>query len=200
MGWIRKILWLCGGIIFIITFLTMLSQVYLEGLGWSGINGKTYVFWYIFGSIFIGSMFIYDLISYLLLRSEVHRLMDETEQINSEEIAKILEAPLWRVRPIFRKREEPGILINISGKYLHFNEAFQEKFIEQYANRLTIGELARHFNLSKTDVNLIIDELDYKGILPEVEAPSDRPKQDEPAPGLRKTVRLRKKLKKKHRK
>lgn len=126
--------------------------------------------------------------------------MDETEQINSEEIAKTLEAPLWRVRPIFRKREESGILINISGKYMHFNEAFQEKFLEQYSNRLTIGDLARHFNLSKNEINLIIDELDYKGILPDVEAPTDRPKQDDPTTGLRKTVRLRKKLKKKHRK
>jgi hypothetical protein len=126
--------------------------------------------------------------------------MDETEQITSDEIAKTLETPLWRVRPIFRKREETGILINISGKYVHFNEAFQEKFLEQYSNRLTIGELARHFNLSKTDVNLIIDELDYKGILPEVDSPVDRPKQEEPTTGLRKTVRLRKKIKKKHRK
>ncbi|MHA1650109.1 MAG: hypothetical protein ACTSYB_07935, partial [Candidatus Helarchaeota archaeon] len=110
MGWLRRLLWISGSIVLITTFLTLISQVYWEGLGWSGIQLNAYIFWFIFGSILIGSMFIHDLISYLLLRSHVHQLMDETEQITAEEVAKILDEPLWRVRPIFRKRDEPGIL------------------------------------------------------------------------------------------
>ncbi|NVM54504.1 MAG: hypothetical protein HWN66_12440 [Candidatus Helarchaeota archaeon] len=199
MGWLRKILWLSGGLILAITFITMLSQVYWEALGWDGINLRTYIFWYIFGSLLIVSMFIYDILSYLLLRSDVHRLMDETEQITPEEITRMLDEPLWRVLPIFRKREEPGILISISGKYTHFNETFEQKFLEQYSQGFSIGEIANHFNLSKKEINLIIDELDYKEALPEVEIPAERPKREVTTKGLRKTVRRRKKLKKKGR-
>ena len=200
MGWLRRILWISGSIVLITTFLTLISQVYWEGLGWSGIQLNTYIFWFIFGGILIGSMFIHDLISYLLLRSHVHQLMDETEQITAEEVAKTLNEPLWRVRPIFRKRDEPGILIVQSGKYMHFNEVFQQKFLAQYSKGQTIGEIAHHFNLSKNEVNLIIEELDYKGVLPEVEIPKERPKQEQTTKGLRKTVRLRKKRKPSRRK
>jgi uncharacterized membrane protein len=199
MGWIRKILWIAGGLILLITFLSMISQVYWEGSGWDALNLNAYIFWYIFGGIIIGSMFAYDLISYLSLRSAVHELMDDTEQISAEEISKILDEPLWRVRPIFRNREEPGVLIVQSGSYLHFNETFQEKFLEQYGQGHTIGELAHHFNLSKAEVNLILDELDYRNLLPDVEIPVDRPKEEVSTKGLRKTVRLRRKHKKKRR-
>lgn len=197
MGWMRKILWICGGLTLFITFITMVSQVFWEGGGWEAINLNAYIFWYVFGGILIISMFAYDFISYLLLRSDVHTLMDETEQITPEEITRILDAPLWRVLPIFRNREEPGILISLSGNYTHFNETFEDKFLAQYLEGHTIGELAHHFNLSKKEVNLIIDELDYRGTLPEVEAPIERPKTETTVKGLRKTVRRRKKLKKK---
>ncbi|MHA1129782.1 MAG: hypothetical protein ACTSQI_16670 [Candidatus Helarchaeota archaeon] len=199
MGWIRKILWITGGLILLITFLSMVSQVYWEGLGWDAINLKTFIFWYVFGTLFIVSMFVYDLLSFLSLRSNVHRLMDETEQITPEEIAKILEEPLWRVRPIFRSRKDADILIVQSGKYMHFNRTFQEKFIEQYKQGLSVGELALQFGVSKTEINLIIDELDYKGLLPEVEKKVQHLEREHSTKGLRKTVRLRKKYKKKHR-
>jgi uncharacterized membrane protein len=199
MGWIRKFLWIAGGLILGITFITMVSQVYWEGLGWDGINLNAYLFGYIFGVIFIASMFVFDILSFSWLRSGVHQVMDETEQITPEKVARILDEPLWRVLPIFRKREAPGILIVQSGKYMHFNESFQEKLFEQYAEGKTIGELAHNLNLSKNEINLILDECDYKGILPEVKTPTDRPKQDQSTKGLRKTVRLRKKYKKKRR-
>jgi hypothetical protein len=176
----------------------MLSQVYLEKKGWDGINSGAYIFWYIFGGMLILSMFIYDLISYILLRSNVHQLMDTTEQTTPEELAKTLDEQLWRVLPIFRKREEPGILIEITGKYMHFNDGFEKKFIEQYTKGLSIGDLAIHFNLSKTEINFILDELDYKGALPEVTTPIERPKRELQQKGLRKTVRLRKKEKHRH--
>lgn len=199
MGWIRKILWIVGGLILAITFLSMISRVFWEGLGWEGINLNKYIFLFIFGGIFIGSMFVYDIVSYFLLRSTVQSMMDESEQITPEEIAKEFDEPLWRVLPIFRNKEDPGILIMQSGKYMYFNEVFQERFIEQYREGLTIGELANQCNLSKNEVNLIVDELDYKGLLPEVKAPVDRPKQEDSTKGLRKTVRLRKrKMKKRH--
>lgn len=197
MGWTRKLLWISGTLTLFITFITMVSQVYWEGLGWDGVNLNAYIFWYVFGGLIILSMFIYDFISYLLLRSDVHSLMDETEQITPEKITRILDAPLWRVLPIFRSREEPGILISLSGKYMHFNETFEEKFLEKFAQGLTIGELAHNFDLSKKEINLIIEELDYRGTLPEVKTPIERPKQEISTKGLRKTVRRRKKLKKK---
>lgn len=197
MGWIRRILLFSGGLVLVITFITMLSQVYWEDLGWEGIFLDAYVFFYIFGGCLIGSMFVFDLLSFIFLRSDVHQLMDETEQITPEKITRILDEPLWRVLPIFRKRESPGILIAQSGKYMHFNESFEEKFLEQYSQGLSIGDLAHHFNLSKKEINLIIDELDYKEILPEVEISADSPEREATTKGLRKTVRRRKKLKKK---
>ena len=197
MGWIRRILWFSGGLVLLITFITMLSQVYWEGLGWEGIILDVYVFFYILGGCLIGSMFVYDLISFILLRSDVHELMDETEQITPEKITRILDVPLWRILPIFRKRESPGILIVLSGKYTHFNDSFTEQFLDQYSQGRSIGDLAHHFNLSKKEINLIIDELDYKGTLPEVEVSTDSPEREISTKGLRKTVRRRKKLKKK---
>jgi uncharacterized membrane protein len=195
MSWIRKILWIAGGLIFAITFLTMLSQVYWEAKGWDGIDMGAYIFWYVLGAICILSMFIYDLGSFLLLRSDVHSLMDETEQTTPEGLAKELDKPLWRVLPIFRKREDPGILIELSGKYKHFNEDFEKKFLEQYSKGLPLGDLANHFNLPKTEISLILEELDYKGDLPEIETPIDHPTKETQAKGLRKTVRLRKREK-----
>ena len=192
MGWIRKILWISGGLILAITFLTMISQVYWETLGWNGINSGAYIFWYVLGAIFILSMFIYDFSSYFLIRSNVHTLMDETEQTTPEGLAKELDEPLWRILPLFRKRESPGILIELSGKYMHFNEDFEKKFLEQYSNGLPLGALANHFNLPKTEISLILEELDYKGALPEIETPIERTKKEAQAKGLRKTVRLRK--------
>jgi uncharacterized membrane protein len=192
MGWIRKILWIGGGLILAITFLTMISQVYWESLGWNGINSGAYIFWYVLGAIFILSMFIYDFSSFFLLRSHVHKLMDETEQTTPEGLVKELDEPLWRILPIFRKREDPGILIELSGKYMHFNEDFEKKFVEQNSKGLPLGELANHFNLPKTEINLILEELDYKGALPEIETPFERTKKEAQAKGLRKTVRLRK--------
>jgi uncharacterized membrane protein len=200
MGWIRKILWLCGGLILMITALTMVSQVFWQGLGWDNINLPSYLFWYIFGGSLILSMFIHDIVSYYLLRTNVQRIMDESERITPEEIAKQLDEPLWRVRPIFRKKEEPGVLISQSGKYIYFTEAFGQKIIDQYAKGLTIGEIARDLALSKVDINLILDELDYKGVLPEVVTPSDRPQHEETQKVIRKTVRLRKRIKKKRHK
>ena len=195
MGWIRKILWIGGGLILAITFLTMLSQVYWEALGWDGINSGVYIFWYVLGAISILSMFVYDFIAYFLLRSDVHSLMDETEQTTPEGLAKELDEPLWRVLPIFRKREDLGILIELSGKYKHFNEDFENKFLEQYSKGLQLGDLANHFNLPKNEISLILEELDYKGTLPEIETPIEHPKKETQAKGLRKTVRLRKKEK-----
>jgi len=195
MGWIRKILWIIGGITLLITFLTMMSQVYWEYKGWGGINSVAYIFWYIFGGILILSMLIYDFISYIQLQSNVHHLMDTTKQTTPEELAKTLNEPLWRILPIFRKREEPGILIELAGKFIHFNEVFEKEFLAQYTKGLPIGDLAFHFNLSKTQVNLILDELDYKERLPKVETPPERTKQEIQQKGLRKTVRLRKKEK-----
>ncbi len=200
MGWIRKILWLCGGLILMITALTMVSQVFWQGLGWDNINLPSYLFWYIFGGSLILSMFIHDIVSYYLLRTNVQRIMDESERITPEEIAKQLDEPLWRVRPIFRKKEEPGVLTSQSGKYIYFNEAFGQKVIDQYAKGLTIGEISRDLTLSKVEINLILDELEYKGILPEVTTPSDRPQHEEVAKGIRKTVRLRKRIKKRRHK
>jgi len=176
----------------------MISQVYWEGRGWGGINSEAYLFWYIFGGMVILSMFIYDLISYILLQSNIHKTMDTTKQTTPEELARTLDEPLWRVLPIFRKREDPGILIENAGKYTHFNEDFQKQFIEQYSKALPIGDLAFHFNLSKTEITLILDELDYKGVLPEVETPIERPTKEMQQKGLRKTVRLRKKEKHRH--
>ncbi len=192
MGWIRKLLWISGGLILAITFLTMISQVYWEALGWNGINSGAYIFWYVLGAVFILSMFIYDFLSFFLLRSNVHTLMDETEQTTPEGIARVLDEPLWRILPLFRKRENPGILIELSGKYSHFNEDFEKKFLEQYSKGLPLGDLANHFNLPKTEITLILEELDYKGALPEIETPIERTKKEAQAKGLRKTVRLRK--------
>ena len=79
-------------------------------------------------------------------------------------------------------------------------ETFGQKIIEQYAKGLTIGEIARDLTLSKVEINLILDELDYKGVLPEVATPSDRPEHEETSKGIRKTVRLRKKIKKRRHK
>ncbi len=198
MGWIRKILLISGGLILLFTFITMLSQVYTEGLGWDGIDQNLYIFLYIIGGALIGSMFVYDLVSFILLRSDVHQILDESERITPLEISRMLDEPLWRVLPIFRKRFEPGILISLSGKYMHFNETFQEQFLEEYSKGIhTIGELAHNFALSKKEINLIIDELDYKGVLPDVKAPLERHAKEISTKGLRKTVRRRKKLKKK---
>ncbi|MFX1298044.1 MAG: hypothetical protein ACFFD2_24740 [Promethearchaeota archaeon] len=198
MGRIRKILWIIGGLILGITLINMLSQVYWKGLGWDGINLQAYIFWYIFGSTFIVGIFVYDIISYISFRSNVHELIDKTERITPEEIAKILDEPLWRVLPIFRKRYEPGILIDQSGKYMHFNEIFKQKFLKEYLKDLTIGEHALNFDLSKSQIGLIIEELDYLGILPDKETPIIPQKQEITTKGLRKTVRLRKKKMKRH--
>lgn len=195
MGWIRRILWISGGLILAITFLTMVSQVYLEALGWNGINLSAYIFWYVLGAICILSMLIYDFTSYFLLRSGVHSLMDETEQTTPEGVAKELDEPLWRVLPLFRKREDQGILIELSGQYKHFNKDFEKEFLEQYSKGLPLGDLSNHFNLPKTEISLILEELDYKGDLPEIETSIELTKKETQVKGLRKTVRLRKREK-----
>ena len=197
MGWTRRLLWISGSIVLLVTFLTMMSQVFVEELGWEGIDQNLYLFLYVIGGILIASMFLYDYISVRLLRSDVHQIMDETERITPIEITRLLDEPLWRVLPIFRERFEPGILISLSGKYMHFNTDFEEKFLEEYSKGIPIGELAHKMGLSKKEINLIIEEMDYKGDLPEVETPIDRPQQQLSTKGLRKTVRRRKKLKKK---
>lgn len=185
--------------VLLVTFITLISQIYAEGLTWEDLNQNLYILLFILGAALIGSMFLYDLISYLLLRSEVHDLMDQTMQITPTEIARKLEEPLWRVLPIFRTHYDPGILINLSGNYIHFNEAFQEKFLEKYTKGLSLGDLAHQMNLSKKEITLIIDELDYKGTLPDVETPITPTRTSEreiSTKGLRKTVRHRKKLRK----
>jgi len=175
----------------------MMSQVFIEELGWEGIDQNLYIFLYVIGGLLIASMFLYDYISVRLLRSDVHQIMDEEDRITPIEISRMLDEPLWRVLPIFRERFEPGILISLSGEYMHFNTAFEEKLLEEYSKGIPIGELAHKMELSKKEVDLIIEELDYKGDLPEVETPIDRPQQELSTKGLRKTVRRRKKLKKK---
>ncbi|MHA1266576.1 MAG: hypothetical protein ACTSRS_15175 [Candidatus Helarchaeota archaeon] len=194
---IRMILWISGTIILLITFLTMLSQVFIEKRGWEGIDQNLYLLMYIFGGSLIGSMFVYDFISYLLLRSEVIKLMDATTQITPEQVSRQLGVPLWRVLPIFRRRIEPGILISLSGNYIHFNKTFQEAFLKKYATGLSISELANQFSLSKKVIQLILDELDFKDMLPSVEVPKKKTPEEISTKGLRKTVRHKRKIKKK---
>ena len=197
MGWTRRILWISGSIVLLVTFITMMSQVFIEELGWEGLDQNLYIFLYVIGGLLIASMVLYDYISVRLLRSDVHQIMNEEERITPIEITRMLDEPLWRVLPIFRARFDPGILISLSGKYMHFNTDFEENFLEEYSKGIPIGELAHKMDLSKKEINLIIEEMDYKGDLPEVETPIDRPQQELSTKGLRRTVRRRKKLKKK---
>ena len=149
---IRKILWTVGIIIIFITIINYVSEI---------IDSNWFIFWLILGSLFIG---ITELVIYLKTFFQIKKvgaLLDEHERVTEQQAIKYFDEPAYKVLPFFRNYKK-GLIVNSSGKYIHYNKEFIEKIIEEYEKTPNITELSAVLKLSKIEIKDIIDKLKEK--------------------------------------
>ena len=104
------------------------------------------------------------------IRNAIINALSKSIRINDKELASMINEPLWQVTPIFKKLAyKDGILVYFSGSPTFFHSNFIERFLEIYKNYGDLGSVSSEFsqkhsiNISKDDLDLILDELIYLG-------------------------------------
>ena len=150
MDFLRKILWVIGFTIIIVTIINVASAI---------INVPLSIFWFVLGGLFIGITELYVFLRDLSKVRNVGEIIDQYLRITETQLINHFEdKPAFKVLPIFRNYKK-GILIMTSGKYIHYNEKFIEKFIDAYEKNNNTTELSKEFKYSKTEIHDIIKKL-----------------------------------------
>ncbi|NVM02348.1 MAG: hypothetical protein HWN67_08425 [Candidatus Helarchaeota archaeon] len=123
----------------------------------------------------IGLIFpIFFISDYIIQRYKLQKAISDalykSIRINDKELASKINEPLWRVTPIFKKMAyKDGILVYFSGAPTFFHSNFIDRFIKTYENYGDLGNVSKEFaqkhsiNISKDDLDIILDELIYLG-------------------------------------
>ncbi|MFX0136722.1 MAG: hypothetical protein ACFFDN_24005, partial [Candidatus Hodarchaeota archaeon] len=104
------------------------------------------------------------------IQNAISDALNKSIRINDKELASKINEPLWIVTPIFKKLAyNDGILVYFSGSPTFFHNNFIDHFIKIYENYGDLGSVSKEFsqkhsiNISKDDLDIILDELIYLG-------------------------------------
>ncbi|MHA1753873.1 MAG: hypothetical protein ACTSYZ_16020 [Candidatus Helarchaeota archaeon] len=156
MDFIRKIFWASGIIIIIVTIINFISSI---------INIQWTIFWIIIGALLIICPELYFFLRKFFRVRSVGEILDQHPRITENQLLKFFEdKPAFKILPVFRNYKK-GIIVLSSGRYIHYNNQFIDKFINEYNKTSNLSKLSENLKLSKTEIRDIIKKLQALKIL-----------------------------------
>lgn len=168
--WTKRILYIFSIILLIIAFLLFLPRIFQISLFPSYTNLIWFIILTVAGLLILILLLSNSVIKKFRLKRIILKLLNASLSINDKELASKAHEPLWLVAPIFKKvANKKGILVSVSGTPTYFHQNFIDYFTKLYENYGDLGKISKEFaqkqalNISKEDLDIILDELIYRG-------------------------------------
>ncbi len=168
--WTKRILLIISLILIAIAFFGYYPRIYEVSFYPDYTNLIVFIILLLIGLTYLVIAVAKYLIQFFELRNMISNAISKSITINDKELASEIQEPLWRVTPLFKKiAYKYGILVYFSGAPTFFHSNFIDHFIKIYENDGDLGNISSEFaqkhsmNISKDDLDIILDELIYLG-------------------------------------